>query len=96
MKHDVDMNEELIEIMVGNDEGDEVAFYIIDKTEFKGQEYYLAVDNMEPDNAEEMLILLNVSENEDDLILEIVDDENLLNEISAVFEEQLDDTEIII
>lgn len=94
MKNNIDLNEEVIEIMIGNDEGEEIPFYIVDKAVYQNKDYYLAVDNMEMDEAEEMLILMDASENEDDLVLEIVDDESLLNEISTVFEEQLEDMEL--
>lgn len=87
---------ELIEVLIGNDEGDETPFYIADKADFNEKEYYLAVNNSDFEHADEMLILVNTSTNEDDLVLEIVDDENLLNEISAIFEEQLEDTEFML
>lgn len=92
----IENENELIEVLIGNDEGDETPFYIVDKADFNEKEYYLAVNNADIDDADEMLILVNTSTNEDDLLLEIVDDENLLNEISAIFEDQLDDTELML
>lgn len=96
MDYNSENNNEIMEIMIGNDEGMEVPFYIIDRAVVKEKEYFLAVDHEDPDLAEEMLILVNVSSNDNDLVLEIVDDEAVLDEVSAVFEEQLDDTELMI
>lgn len=92
----IENEDDLIEVLIGNDEGDETSFYIVDKADFNEKEYYLAVNNADMEVADEMLILVNTSINEEDLVLEIVDDENLLNEISAIFEERLEDTNLVL
>lgn len=92
----IENEDDLIEVLIGNDEGDETSFYIADKADFNEKEYYLAVNNADMEAADEMLILVNTSINEEDLVLEIVDDENLLNEISAIFEERLEDTNLVL
>lgn len=90
------MNEELTEIFIEDDNGDEIPFYILDKATILDKDYYLAVNSENVEEADEMLILLNTAGVEsDELIFEIVDDEDILKNVMAVFEEQLEDIDLI-
>lgn len=95
MSKDALLNDEddaLVSVVIGNDMGEEVPFYILEKTSKDDVDYYLAIDKQDLDEAEEMLILADKSQNKDELLLEIVDDEALLDELMSIFEELLEDT----
>lgn len=86
-----ELNDELPMIMIENGDGTEIPFYILDKATILDNEYYLAIDSDNLNDSEEMLILENTADSDsDDLIFDIVDDESVLKNVMAVFEEQLD------
>lgn len=75
-------------------EGDAVEFYILEQTMIGGVNYLLVTDSEEGDG--EALILRDVSAPEDaEAVYEIVDDDETLNAVAAVFEKIMDDIDII-
>lgn len=75
-------------------EGDAVEFYILEQTMIGGANYLLVTDSEGEDG--EALILRDVSAPEDaEAVYEIVDDDETLNAVAAVFEKIMDDIDII-
>lgn len=75
-------------------EGDAVEFYILEQTMIGGANYLLVTDSEGEDG--EALILRDVSAPEDaEAVYEIVDDDETLNAVAAVFEKIVDDIDII-
>ncbi len=75
-------------------EGEAVDFYILEQTMIGGINYLLVTDSGEGDG--EALILRDVSAPEDvEAVYEIVEDDETLNAVAAVFEKIMDDVDII-
>lgn len=75
-------------------EGGAVEFYILEQTMIGGVNYLLVTDSEGDDG--EALILRDVSAPEDvEAVYEIVDDDETLNAVAAVFEKIMDDIDII-
>lgn len=75
-------------------EGGAVEFYILEQTMIGGVNYLLVTDSEGEDG--EALILRDVSAPEDaEAVYEIVDDDETLNAVAAVFEKIMDDIDII-
>ena len=76
------------------EEGDAVEFYVLEQTKIGGVDYLLVADSADEDG--EALIMCDVSDPEDaEAVYEIVDDDEKLNAVAAVFEKMMADTEII-
>lgn len=76
------------------EEGDAVEFYVLEQTKIGGVDYLLVADSADGDG--EALIMCDISDPEDaEAVYEIVDDDERLNAVAAVFEKMMDDTEII-
>lgn len=76
------------------EEGKAVEFYVLEQTMIGGVNYLLVTDSEEGDG--EALILCDVSEPEDpEAVYEIVEDEEKLSAVAAVFEKIMDDIDII-
>lgn len=75
-------------------EGDAVDFYILEQTKIGGMNYLLVTDSETDDG--EALILRDISDPEDaEAVYEIVDDDETLNAVAAVFEKIMEDIDII-
>lgn len=75
-------------------EGGAVEFYVLEQTMIGGENYLLVTDSAEGDG--EALILRDVSSPEDpEAVYEVVDDDETLNAVAAVFEKMMDDINII-
>ena len=76
------------------EDGDAVEFYVLEQTKIGGVDYLLVADSVDDDG--EALILCDVSEPEDpEAVYEIVEDDEKLNAVAAVFEKMMDDINII-
>lgn len=76
------------------EDGKAVEFYVLEQTMIGGVNYLLATDSEEGDG--EALILCDVSEPEDpEAVYEIVEDDEKLSAVAAVFEKIMDDIDII-
>ncbi len=77
------------------EDNEEVIFYVLEQTKLNGIEYLLVTEDIEADEAE-AYIMKDVSAGESsDAVYDMVEDDNELEAIGAVFEELLEDTEII-
>ena len=75
-------------------DGDAVEFYVLEQTMIGGVNYLLVTDSAEGDG--EALILYDISAPEDsEAVYEIVEDDEKLNAVAAVFEKIMDDIDII-
>ena len=76
------------------EDGEAVEFYVLEQTMIGGANYLLVTDSAEDDG--EALILCDVSAPEDpEAVYEIVEDDEKLNAVAAVFEKMMDDINII-
>lgn len=90
------INESLTEIFIEDDNGDEIPFYILDKVTILDRDYYMAINSENVEEADEMLILLNTADSDcEELVFEVVEDDDTLKNVMAVFEEQLEDIDLI-
>ncbi len=90
------VSEELTKIFIEDDNGCEIPFFILDKATILDNDYYLAISDEDVEKADEMLILLDISDAEDEeMVFEVVEDEDILENVMAVFEEQLEDINLI-
>lgn len=75
------------------EDGNPVDFYVLEQTRIGGVDYILVTDSAEGDG--EALILCDVSRTEEkEAVYEIVDDDETLNAVAAVFEKIMDDVDI--
>ena len=77
------------------EDGDVVVFRVIEETKINGVKYLLVLDEIE-DEEEEALILKEIpNENAEEAFYDIVEDEKELTAVAAIFEELLDDLELV-
>ncbi|MDE6318818.1 MAG: DUF1292 domain-containing protein [Lachnospiraceae bacterium] len=76
------------------EDGNPVDFYVLEQTRIGGFDYLLVTDSAEDDG--EALILRDISKTEDkEAVYEIVDNDETLNAVAAVFEKIMDDVDIV-
>lgn len=76
------------------EDGEPVDFYVLEQTRIGGFDYLLVTDSAEGDG--EALILRDISGTEEkEAVYEIVDDDETLNAVAAVFEKIMDDVDIV-
>ncbi len=89
------MSKEEMTVNFTTEDGDEVVFRVIEETKINGVKYLLVLDDIE-DEEEEALILKEVStEDAEEAFYDIVEDEKELTAVAAIFEELLDDLELV-
>lgn len=77
------------------EDGDVAVFRVIEETKINGVKYLLVLDDIE-DEEEEALILKEVpNEDAEEAFYDIVEDEKELTAVAAIFEELLDDLELV-
>lgn len=75
------------------DEGEAVDFYVLEQTRLGGIDYILVTDSEEEDA--EALILKDISAPEDaESLYEIVDDDEELDAVAAIFSSMLEDVDL--
>ena len=81
-------------IMITTDDGSQVALYVLEQTRLGGFNYILVTDVEDGDG--EALILKDLSEETDEeAIYEIVTDDSELEAVATVFENLLDDIDLV-
>lgn len=76
------------------DTQESVEFYVLEQTKLNGNQYILVADVQEGDG--EALILKEVSlKDTEENIYEIVDDDTEMSAVAAIFENLLDDVELM-
>ncbi len=84
-------NEELENIIVLNDEeGNEVRFEFLDLIEYEGEEYVVLLPVEEEDDEESEVVILKLEDNDSETEESYVsvEDEDVLNEVFAIFKEK--------
>ena len=83
------------EITFVTEDGEEVVFQILEQTRLGGTDYLLVSTITEDDEDAEALILKDISEETDEeAVYDIVEDEQELQSVAAIFQELLDDIEL--
>jgi uncharacterized protein YrzB (UPF0473 family) len=83
------------EITFITEDGEEVVFQILEQTRLGGTDYLLVSTITEDDEDAEALILKDISEETDEeAVYDIVEDEQELQSVAAIFKELLDDIEL--
>lgn len=75
------------------DNGELVEFFVLEETKINGTKYILVTES-EEDEAEAYILKDLAAEDETESIYEIVEDENELGTVSALFAELLEDVDI--
>ena len=70
-----------------------VEFFVLEQTKINGENYILVTDSEEDDA--ECLILKQTGSKEEDSIYDIVEDDTELDAVAKVFEELLEDVDIV-
>ncbi len=87
-------NEDMV-VNFTTEDGDEVVFHVIEETKINGVKYLLVLDDIEEEE-EEALILKEVStEDAEEVCYDIVEDEKELTAVASIFEELLEDLELV-
>ena len=84
-------------IIFTTDEGEEVAFYIVEETTLAGENYLLVAEaDEDTDDEEADALILKETKGEDgeEVVYEVVEDDAILEALSKVFAELLDDVDI--
>ena len=75
------------------EDGEVVEFFVLEQTRLGGVDYILVTDSDDEDG--EALILKDVSApSDEEAIYEIVEDDNELDAVAAIFAEMLDDVDL--
>jgi uncharacterized protein YrzB (UPF0473 family) len=83
------------EIVLTTDEGEEVIVQILEQTRLGGINYLLVSTTGNGDEEAEALILKDISKDTDEeAIYAIVEDDDELQAVAAIFEELIDDIEL--
>lgn len=72
---------------------EEVELFVIEQTKFQGDTYLIATE--EEDGDSDAYIMKEVSDKENELFYEMVEDDEILNALSKIFEELLEDVDIL-
>ncbi len=83
------------EITFITEDGEEVVFQVLEQTRLGGTDYLLVSTITEDEEDAEALILKDVSEETDEeAVYDIVEEEQELQSVAAIFKELLDDIEL--
>ena len=89
------MNSEEKKITLTNDEGEEIAFYVLEETRINGMNYLLVTDSADEDEEGECYILKDLSkQNEEEALYEFVEDDNEIDYLFKIFSELLDGADV--
>ena len=89
------MNSEERKITLTNDEGEEIAFYVLEETRINGMNYLLVTDSTDEDEDGECYILKDMSkQNEEEALYEFVEDDNEIDYLFKIFSELLDGADV--
>lgn len=90
-------NEELYQkINFTTEDGEDVVFCVVEQTKLNGVNYLLVTEDVDDEDDVDAYILKEISApEEDEAVYDMVDDEKELELIANIFEELLEDTDII-
>lgn len=81
-------------ILFTTDEGEEIPFYVIEQTTIAGKNFLLVTDSDSSTEEADAYIMQEITDKEEQLFYELVEDENQLEALSKVFGELLEDIDI--
>ena len=81
-------------ILFTTDEGEEIPFYVIEQTTIAGKNFLLVTDSDGNTEEADAYIMQEITDKEEQLFYELVEDENQLEALSKVFGELLEDIDI--
>ncbi len=83
------------EITFITEDGEEVVFQVLEQTRLGGTDYLLVSTIIEEDEDAEALILKDISkETDEEAVYDIVEEEQELQSVAAIFKELLEDIEL--
>lgn len=77
------------------DGGEAVEFYVLEQTTIGGVNYILVTDAEDDEDGEAYILKAESGTDEDEQVYSMVEDDNELAAVSGVFENMLDDVELI-
>lgn len=83
-------------ITLTDEDGSDLDFYILEQTELGGETYLLVTDSGEDEEDAEALILREIVTENGEAVYETVEDETTLSALSKLFEELLEDVDILL
>lgn len=81
-------------IVFTTEEGNQIPFYVIEQTMIAGQNYILVTDSDEEEEEGDAYIMREITDEDSQVVYELVDDEQTLSALSKVFRELLEDIDI--
>lgn len=91
------MSDNQEKITFTTEDGEQIDFYVLQQTTINGENYILVADNTEEDEEANALILKESAQKDSDEVLyDVVEDEEQLNAIAKVFEELMEDIDILV
>jgi uncharacterized protein YrzB (UPF0473 family) len=89
------MDKKADEIILTSDDGEEVAFHVVEQTRLGGKNYLLVSTNTAQEDEAEALILKDISaDTDEEAIYSIVEDDDELDAVAGVFSELLEDIDL--
>ncbi len=77
------------------EEGEVAVFKVIEETKIGGVKYLLVLDDIDGEEEEALILKEIPNEGAEEALYDIVDDEKELTAVAAIFEELLDDLELV-
>ncbi len=77
------------------EDGDTALLHVLEQTKINGTTYLLVADDIEEEESEALILKEVSDENAKEAVYDIVEEEKELTAVSAIFEELLDDVELV-
>lgn len=77
------------------EDGEVAVFKVIEETKIGGVKYLLVLDDIDGEEEEALILKELPNEGAEEALYDIVDDEKELSAVAAIFEELLDDLELV-
>lgn len=87
--------EQDITVNFTTEEGEVAVFKVIEETKIGGVKYLLVLDDIDGEEEEALILKEIPNEGAEEALYDIVDDEKELTAVAAIFEELLDDLELV-
>lgn len=81
-------------IIFTTEDGEQIPFYVIEQTMISGNNYLLVTDGEEEDEESDAYIMQEITDDDSQIVYELVEDEQQLKALSKVFAELLEDIDI--
>ena len=88
-------NEGYIQIPFQTEDGMTVTFYVLEQTKFYGMNYLLVTEDVESEEAVSYILKDLSGEESEEAVYEMVEDEKELSTLAKLFEELMEDVDII-